>query len=713
MKKSIVYILLCSLLLMVCRMYAQQKNSRTQYNTKIDSLLSVINSVKIDTAYVNALNLLIEEFIIMGSSEQAMKYSIQARQKSEKLNYKKGIANAFNKIGTINLNTGNYDSALESFAKALTIFEEIKYKKGIAISYNNIGVIYWIQGNYEMALNNYLKALKIREEGGDKHGIASSYTNIGIIYENQGNYEMALEKYFKSLKILEEIGSTSGMASLYNNIGIIYTNKANYEMALVNHSKSLKINESAGNKQGMAYSYVNIGNVYENQNNFASALNSYLKALEINEKIGDKLGLAASYSCIGSVYMKQEKLPESYRYLFESMVLFKEIGNTEGIKEVYGSMSDLFEKKGDYKQSYHYYKLFSDFKDTLFNEQSAKQIAEMNTKYDSEKKDKELLRKDIEISKQLTETEKQNFQRNTFIVGFVLVLVLVFFIFKGYRQKKAANGLLEEKNTLIENQKKLMEEKNIKITDSINYAKRIQLAILPSQELIKSFLPDSFIFFRPKDIVSGDFYWFAEKQGKLIIAVADCTGHGVPGAFMSMIGNTLLNEIVNVKNIAEPGQILNRLNKGIVKLLHQDDNDSNTQDDGMDITILSIDKTNTEIEFAGANHFSYIFNKTKLETLKGDVFSIGGMFGSEDINFSSQKIKIEKGHTLYLFTDGFVDQFGGEKNTKFLTGRFEQLLKSVQQFDIVQQQEKVTAAFDNWKGINKQLDDVLVVGICF
>ena len=270
---------------------------------------------------------------------------------------------------------------------------------------------------------------------------------------------------------------------------------------------------------------------------------------------------------------------------------------------------------------------------------------------------------------------------------------------------------LEEKNKIVEEQKKEVVEKNIKITDSINYAKRIQNAILPSQELIKSFFPDSFVFFRPKDIVSGDFYWFSEKKDKLLIAVADCTGHGVPGAFMSMIGNTLLNEIVNVKNISDPDQILNHLSKGIVHLLRQSNNESDTQDDGMDISIAAIDKTNGEIEYSGANHFMYIFNSNNLETLQGDIFSIGGMFIKEDINFSSNKVKINKGDTIYLFTDGFADQFGGEKNTKFLSRRFGQLLQSIQQINMEQQQVKLITALDDWKGNKNQTDDILIVGI--
>jgi ligand-binding sensor domain-containing protein/serine phosphatase RsbU (regulator of sigma subunit) len=270
---------------------------------------------------------------------------------------------------------------------------------------------------------------------------------------------------------------------------------------------------------------------------------------------------------------------------------------------------------------------------------------------------------------------------------------------------------LEEKNKIVEEQKEIVLEKNQKITDSINYAKRIQHAILPSEELIRSYLPDSFIFYRPKDIVSGDFYWFTSNGNKLVIAIADCTGHGVPGAFMSMIGNTLLNEIINVKNISEPNQILDHLNKGVVSLLHQSASEPMEQDDGMDISILAIDKTNNEIEYAGANHIAYLFNPTVQKTLKGDVFSIGGMFGKTDISFSSQKVKVEKGATIYLFTDGFMDQFGGEKNTKFLSSNFLQLIQNVQSYDLVEQKRIIDAAFNSWKGNIVQTDDVLLMGI--
>jgi len=663
MKKLINFFLACILVSSAFLSEAQQ--------VKIDSLQNLLKILNDDTIKVKTLNKLCSQFINTGNYEKALQYAKEGELLAKKLNYQKEIAISYTYFGFIYMNQGNYEKALEYYLKNLKIMEETANKQGIAASSNNIALIYYYQQNYEKALVNYLKSLKIFEEIGNKQGLASSYCNIGLIYEEQGDYKKALDNQLKSLKICEEIKDKSGIAGAYTNVGILYEKQGDYKKALDNQLKSLKMKEEIGNKQGIGRSFNNIG----------------------------------------SVYFKLGKFKESYDYLSQSLNIDKEIGYKNGIKEAYSSLSELFEEKGDYQQAYNYHKLYSDIKDTLLNEQSSKQIAEMNTKYDSEKKDKELIQKTAEINKQRAETEKQDIKLNAFIIGFILVLILAFFIFRSYRQKQNANKLLEEKNILIENQKQLVEEKNLKITDSINYAKRIQQAILPPLELINSFLPESFIFFRPKDIVSGDFYWFAEKEEKLLIAVADCTGHGVPGAFMSMIGNTSLNEIVNVKNIVSPAQILNELNKNIVGLLHQSSGESGTQDDGMDITILSIDIVNREIEFAGANHFSYLINNFQLQTLQGDVYSIGGMFGRSDINFTSQKIKVEKGSIIYLFSDGFIDQFGGEKNTKFLSGRFGELLKSIQQYDMQQQQIKLVEAFDNWKGNNKQLDDVLIVGV--
>ncbi len=276
-------------------------------------------------------------------------------------------------------------------------------------------------------------------------------------------------------------------------------------------------------------------------------------------------------------------------------------------------------------------------------------------------------------------------------------------------KREAEKQIVEQRDQLA--------KKNQQIADSISYAEMIQMAMLPPLDSIKKQFPQSFILLKPKDIVSGDFYWYTEatRDGNpiSIIAAVDCTGHGVPGAFMSMIGNTLLNEIVNQNEMYDAAEILMQLDDGVIKSLNQDDESKKSQDDGMDISICVIDNVNNNIQFAAANHSMYLIQNSKLEKIKGNIFSIGGMYKKERRNFSNHDIEISPGLSIYLFSDGYKDQFGGENKSKFLATRLEDLLLKIQNSDMQEQKEKLIAAFDDWKGEGDQIDDVLMIGIRF
>ncbi|CAN5227374.1 hypothetical protein BH09BAC5_BH09BAC5_01370 [soil metagenome] len=274
---------------------------------------------------------------------------------------------------------------------------------------------------------------------------------------------------------------------------------------------------------------------------------------------------------------------------------------------------------------------------------------------------------------------------------------------------------LAESNKQLEYKNDIIEEKNKDITDSINYAKKIQEAILPPLELKTKLFPESFVLFQPRDIVSGDFYWFTEKNGKKIIAAVDCTGHGVPGAFMSMIGNAFLNQIVNEKGVTTPGDILNQLRELIINALKQTGAEGENQD-GMDIALLSFDTINNIVEFAGANNPLWIIRKNEetkssvLEEVKGDKQPIGIYSGPAKL-FTNHAIKIHKGDILYIATDGYADQMGGVSGKKFRYKNFKELLVSMVDFPMAKQEAKLTQIILEWKGINDQTDDILVVGI--
>lgn len=257
-----------------------------------------------------------------------------------------------------------------------------------------------------------------------------------------------------------------------------------------------------------------------------------------------------------------------------------------------------------------------------------------------------------------------------------------------------------------------LEWKNIQITDSINYAKRIQKAIFPSVELFKKYCPDSFILHRPKDIVSGDFYWYTKCMDDLYIAAVDCTGHGIPGAFMSLIGTTLLNEIVDEKNVLIPSDILEKLNLKVIDSLNKGENDEDVRYDGMDASLCRIDKEKGEVQIASANQYVFVFKNNKVISIEGDLYSIGGIFARKpDAGFVNHIIKIEKQTTIYLFSDGFQNQLGGEENKKFMITRFRELLVDIQAKSMREQYEILNTRFDSWKGERKQTDDVLVIGL--
>ncbi len=342
-------------------------------------------------------------------------------------------------------------------------------------------------------------------------------------------------------------------------------------------------------------------------------------------------------------------------------------------------------------------------KDSIYSRESIKSLNDMQTKYETTKTKLELEKKELEAN------NKQLIIYAAF-GGCVLLLGGVFFIFKGLKKQRRANIELEEKNSIIEEQKHIVEEKNKDIGDSIRYAKRIQEAILPPDKMWYEHLPNSFVIYNPKDILSGDFYWLEKTEDYIFVAAADCTGHGVPGALMSIVNYNLLNKAVLEKNLVMPGEILDSVNYYLTHSLHQSYNEASIKD-GMDITLLSINKKTNEIYFAGANNPIYIISEGKLMEVKADKFPVGAFIEENVQNFKSQKLNVKIGDTIYLFTDGYADQFGGPKGKKFKYKQFSDLLLGNCDKPLSQQQLILQQQFTDWKGNLEQVDDVCVLGI--
>ncbi|MGB1318536.1 MAG: PP2C family protein-serine/threonine phosphatase, partial [Flavobacteriales bacterium] len=415
-------------------------------------------------------------------------------------------------------------------------------------------------------------------------------------------------------------------------------------------------------------------------------------------------------SSIGEIYKEKKQSKLGLSYLRRALKEAKTYGSTEDQISVFEDLSQTYADLGDFKASYDYQQLAVKVKDSLDRLIGTRDLAEMQVKFETEQKQREieLLGKEKEV--QDLRLTKQIAVRNMVIVFSVLALIMLLLIYGRYRTKKKANEALDKKNQEIEQQKKTVEEKNHEITSSIEYAKRIQDAIMPSMDEIKSALPNSFVYYRPKEIVSGDFYWFAKQKDTCFIAAVDCTGHGVPGAFMSMIGNDHLNQIVNVEQRSKPDEILNRLHHEIQVTLKQKHGVTDNHD-GMDIALCAINQKEQKLLFSSANRYLYHIRENEFSETKGDHFNLGGIMHEDVRHYNLHEIDLKKGDVFYVFSDGVSDQFGGEKSKKFGYKRLKELLMSLHQKPMEEQKAIFEKTLVDWMGDGDQIDDFLLIGI--
>lgn len=650
---------------------------------KVDSLYMLLEKYPAKTEYsltdtnkIKILNLLSDRLWHQSEFEKAMHYALEAKEICEKLL-------SSGQIKEKNSFTNLYSSAL-----------------------SNIGVINDFQGNYPVAMDYFFKCLKLNESIHNKDGIATALNNIGIVYYEQRDFNTALKYYHDALKIQESIGDERAISFSLNNIGLVYSDKNEIDKALEYYNRSLKIKEKENDKRGIVSALLNISGVYAQTEDYDRTQEYQFKALEVNKEVNNQADDAKLLNNIGKIFQLQNQHKKAIEYCSRSLDIAYKIGTLEVIADAENSLSESYSALNDTDKAFSHYKAFIKAKDSLFNAENTKELVRSEMNFDFEKKQAiakaEQEKKDALNAEEL---KQQRMQRNYFITAFILMLFLALFIFRSYQEKKKANMIIAEQKTLVE-------EKNKDITDSINYARRIQTAILPSEETISSSLSDFFVFYQPKDIVSGDFFWFTEKAGKVFFAVADCTGHGVPGAFMSMIGNDLLTQIIIEKNITQPDLILTNLHDGVRNALKQDSLCADTKD-GMDIALVCIDFQNKTLSYAGALRPLWMIpkNSNAIKEFKADKYSIGGSYSSEQRTFTAHNIGFDQGDSIYLSSDGFADQFGGEKGKKFMTKRMKELFLSCYEKPMSEQKVILLDTFNNWKHGRHQVDDVLVAGI--
>jgi serine phosphatase RsbU (regulator of sigma subunit) len=554
---------------------------------------------------------------------------------------------------------------------------------------------------------------------------------IAFIYWENGSLKDAIQYFLESIPFNEKINNYADIKTIYSNVALMYSDLERLDLALEYFLKSLEVRRKLNDKQEIAAGLIDVAYLYTALNQPEKAIPLLEEAFALSKLISnprltvnclrllstnyDKLGniaKAKEYNDLYQVY-EQQLAAQEIKTEYESKVLKSET-ETEREREqrrAQAFLMELNQLKAKAKE------------DSLSYEVRTRQERALKAEEEASRRQMEIdyLNKDKELQATRFREQQAKSRIQQMIIysalGFLLLmLILAIIIFKNYRDKKKANELLSLQNIEIQNQRDHIQRQNENINKSINYAQGIQKALLPPQSSLAEIFPESFIFFRPRDIVSGDYYWFRpllngeEKNGvatKFAVSAIDCTGHGVPGAFLSMIGYNLLDEIVS-KGIHNPGTILKELNNGIRRTLRQDETDNR---DGMDMALCIVDKKNRIVEFSGAkNPVVYVVNN-EVFRIRGDKESIGGGYGYMENDFTTHQIPIEGPTWFYVFSDGFIDQFGGADGRKFMIKGFVDLLASISILPASQQREMLKNTLKDWLGTQyQQVDDILVVG---
>jgi serine phosphatase RsbU (regulator of sigma subunit) len=599
-----------------------------------------------------------------------------------------------------------------------------------------------------MLLKDYLS-----EHGKSSHFNFLINNRLGSITKSIGDYDLAMQFYDLSESYLSKVDTSLSeikMAQISNdkNRGVIYRTNGNYDKAAHYLNRSLKSSIQIGSKRWVAVNYNSLALMYELTEEIDQAIDYFEKSLQLKRELNYGSGVITTLTNLGNLYRQQKNYTSSLSKLKEAKELIDE--NTQLYRRAHNAIifSKLYNDMGYFEKAYENLSLYNDLKDSLQGEEKTQLVRELDAKYKNKayQIEQEKLKAELDAAdlREKNKTAQLKEQKNYIIFGGsfgVILIVLVVLVIRSNMKRKKVNNKLNYKNQEILNKNERIEEqsnqlklKNEEILDSISYAKRIQQAILPPLKLVRSFLNDSFVLYLPKDIVAGDFYWMEPLDDKIIFAAADCTGHGVPGAMVSVICNNGLNRSVREFGLTKPSEILDKTREIVIQEFEKSEDDVN---DGMDISLVSMEVSNDEktiVEYAGANNPLWIIRKGEFEEsligpkdklysdsantyslleIKADKEPIGKY--ASKTPYSNREFSLSKGDTIYLFSDGYVDQFGKstghERDKKFKARNFRDLLFDIQQESLNRQKELLLESFNTWKGGLEQVDDVCIVGV--
>ncbi len=737
-------------------------HAQQQLNPRADSLISLLPHLsKADK--VNTL-IQISRICVLSNVDTALHFSKMAVDQANHLENGQLIGEANNWLGNAYRMKANYQDALKHYQLSVNAWKQvgdpIKLSHGYLniclvldairqtdaldtnlalaveqaelitnpeeemVVYTRIAQIYQSKRALDRAL---LYALKILDTYQDSSGLIPPdvYRRIASINRDLNNMQQAEEFYLKAYRKATEQGNKVMLNLTCNDLGIIYNELGNVSVAIDYYKQALELSKEMGNRIVMSSVYNNMGLSYSKQGELDKAIEMFKQSKEIIAVIGPKSEYLNVTNNIAKAYLQKGDVQNAERFANMVMQEFSTISNPIFVKETYHILAEIAEQKGRYSDAYRYTKLEMAYNDTVYNIEKNRAAIDIQAKYEAALKDKtiEVLKKDNDI-KLLANEKQQSIQRGL-VASIALLLVVMLTVLAGThlvrrknKQLEVANTKLSEsekslrdRNEEISTQKEQIDRQNKSIKSSIDYASEIQGAMLPPAYLISATFPESFLLYKPLEIVSGDFYWLASIGHKKICAVADCTGHGVPGALMSMLGMSILAEIVGKlpEQDLHSETIMGALRDRVVASLHQTQDYSSVRD-SIDASLVVIDEAERSLEFSGANMPLLMIKEGEPLLVKGDSIS-AGISIRKDLPFTRHTLSFASGDVLYAFSDGYCDQLGGEKGHKFLTKNLVSFLQSIHKEPMVLQQKLLDDKLTHWQGGYKQIDDVLVMGI--
>ena len=654
---------------------------------------------------------------------------------------------AYYYLGNEFSNIGSYKKSLQYYETGLSLLQSMEEKNLLneAVFIENIGMVYNYQGYYQKALKYCIKSLKFSESLNNELFMAGANIKLGIIYKNIRDYEQSLKYFKKGIEFYKNQNNLNELSNAYNSVGILYYELNNYDLAIEYYNKSMSICDSINDNTTKISLYNNIGLIELERKQLESAKQNFNQVIELAYKTNDSSVVAVAYSNLAILSnieaskiedssKKKQKLKQTITLANKALEMAVNLNLLTTQEDTYVVLYKVYNQLSDTKKELHFYKLFTSIKDSIFNLEMQDEIKTIETTYKLEKKDNKikLLQKEQEVHKITLQKEQEVKEKQQIIIvaiatGLGFVILFLIFIFNRLRLIKKQKTLIEEQKELVdvafkesEEQKEIIEKNHREITDSIIYAKHLQNAILPSQSELNKYLPNNFILYKPKTFVSGDFYWFEHINGISYLAVADCTGHGVPGAMVSVVCSNALNRTIKEFGITQPAKILDKSRDFVIDTFKK----SEDVKEGMDTVLCAFNKK--RMVYSGANNPLWIIRTSELITpenesntiihnnislieYKANKQPVGFHYKMKE--FTQQEIELFAGDILYLFTDGFPDQFGGPKAKKFKYLPFKKFLMEIHTKPMTEQKQLINDKFNDWKGEFEQIDDLTIIGI--